>query len=91
MHTLSHCVQLTATFLLLFKYKKIITPFLVSANKEVIFMYFKNDLGTVKIEGNKVITETRFSKTTTEVKAIKYVKRYYDLEVDILKNCLKVK
>ena len=54
-------------------------------------MYFKNDLGTVRIEGNKVITETRFSKTTTEVKAIKYVKRYYDLEVDILKNCLKVK
>lgn len=49
-------------------------------------MYFKNDLGTVKIEGNKVITETRFSITTIEVKAIAYIKQYYLMEVAALKQ-----
>ncbi|MEG0349595.1 hypothetical protein [Enterococcus sp.] len=49
-------------------------------------MYFKNDLGTVKIEGNKVITETRFSITTIEVKVIAYIKQYYLMEVAALKQ-----
>ncbi|HIZ53780.1 MAG TPA: hypothetical protein IAA20_07560 [Candidatus Enterococcus avicola] len=49
-------------------------------------MYFKNDLGTVRIEGNKVITETRFSITTIEVKAIAYIRRYYCMEVAALKQ-----
>lgn len=49
-------------------------------------MYFKNDLGTVRIEGNKVITETRFSITTIEVKAIAYIKHYYFMQVAGLKQ-----
>ncbi|WP_373761273.1 hypothetical protein [Jeotgalibaca porci] len=49
-------------------------------------MYFKNDLGTVKIEGNKVITETRFSITTIEVKAIAYIRHYYFMEIAALKQ-----
>ena len=48
-------------------------------------MYFKNDAGTVVLSGNKVITETRFSKTTIEVKAAAYAKTYYLTEVSALK------
>lgn len=54
-------------------------------------MYFKNDVGSVTFIGNKIITETRFLKTTTEVKAERYIKRFFEMEVDVLKNSLKVK
>ena len=53
-------------------------------------MYFKNDLGTVKIEGDKVITETRFSITTIEVKAIAYIRHYYFMQVAALKQMKEI-
>ena len=49
-------------------------------------MYFKNDAGTVVLSGNKVITETRFSITTIEVKAIAYIRHYYFMQVAALKQ-----